>query len=135
SAAASATTQAPAPEGHGDHTSTPSEAPETSATAPEQPQAAPETTPQSAPASDKDKAFLAELKKQGVTPSRDDTALQIANYVCVAVKSKYPDDQLVSMVNAMAGSDAQATGKNLSEAELATAGRAYISAAKSTYCR
>ncbi|MGW5436005.1 DUF732 domain-containing protein [Nocardia asteroides] len=132
SAAASATTQAPAsPEGHGDHTSTPSEAPETSATAPEQPQAAPETTPQSAPASDKDKAFLAELSKNGITPASPDIALTAAGYICSSRATGASDADIAPYVAAIAGTD---TAFDQSKMDVNKAAQIYIAAATTTYC-
>lgn len=131
SAVASATTQAPAPEGHGDHTSTPSEAPETSATAPEQPQAAPETTPQSAPASDKDKAFLAELSKNGITPASPDIALTAAGYICSSRATGASDADIAPYVAAIAGTD---TAFDQSKMDVNKAAQIYIAAATTTYC-
>ncbi|MEV0061051.1 DUF732 domain-containing protein [Nocardia sp. NPDC050718] len=130
SAAASATSQAPATGDHGDHATTSSAAPETTA-APEQPQAAPETTPASTPASDKDKAFLAELSKNGITPASPDIALTAAGYICSSRATGASDADIAPYVAAIAGTD---TAFDQSKMDVNKAAQIYIAAATSTYC-
>ncbi|WP_069162027.1 DUF732 domain-containing protein [Nocardia altamirensis] len=103
--------------------------------APERPQPVP--TNAAPPAddsklSDKDKKFLDALKQQGVTPSTPDIALSVGNYVCQGVKSGASDQDLMTFVTAMAGSDPSFDPAKM---PVEKAGQAYISAAKQTYCQ
>ena len=54
---------------------------------------------------DKDKRFLDDLAKQGVTPSTPDIALSIGAYVCQGTAAGASDQDLMTFVNAMPGSD------------------------------
>ncbi|MFG1790905.1 DUF732 domain-containing protein [Nocardia sp. NPDC049149] len=117
--------QAPAPE---------PEQPQAPTAAPERPQPVPTNA---APAdtsklNDKDKKFLDALKQQGVTPSTPDIALSVGNYVCQGVKSGASDQDLMTFVTAMAGSDPSFDPAKM---PVEKAGQAYISAAKQTYCQ
>ncbi|MEU7139408.1 DUF732 domain-containing protein [Nocardia sp. NPDC046473] len=101
--------------------------------APERPQ--PIDTPPPADTSkltDKDKKYLDALKQQGVTPSTPDIALSVANYVCQGTASGASDQDLMTFVTAMAGSDPSFDPAKM---PVEKAGQVYISAAKQTYCK
>ncbi|MGW6424220.1 DUF732 domain-containing protein [Nocardia sp. NPDC055053] len=131
SAAASSATQAPAEGGHGDHTPSATAAPETSA-APEQPQAAPETTSAAAaPAAGKDKAFLDELAKNGITPADPASALTAASYICSTKATGASEADMATFVAAMAGTD---PAFDPAKMDVNKAAQIYIAAATATYC-
>ncbi|GAA5096042.1 DUF732 domain-containing protein [Nocardia iowensis] len=118
--------QAPAPE--------PEQTPEATV-APERPQPVPaEAAPpaDTSKLSDKDKKYLDALKQQGVTPSTPDIALSVANYVCQGSASGASDQDLMTFVSAMAGSDPSFDPAKM---PVEKAGQIYISAAKQTYCQ
>ncbi|MFE9582849.1 DUF732 domain-containing protein [Nocardia sp. NPDC006044] len=101
--------------------------------APERPQ--PIDTPPPADTSkltDKDKKYLDSLKQQGVTPSTPDIALSVANYVCQGTASGASDQDLMTFVTAMAGSDPSFDPAKM---PVEKAGQVYISAAKQNYCK
>ncbi|MFD6390307.1 DUF732 domain-containing protein [Nocardia sp. NPDC060259] len=130
SAAASSATQAPA-EGHGDHAPSATAAPESSA-APEQPQAAPETTSAAAaPAAGKDKAFLDELAKNGITPADPASALTAASYICSTKATGASESDMATFVAAMAGTD---PAFDPAKMDVNKAAQIYIAAATTTYC-
>jgi hypothetical protein len=95
-------------------------------------QAAPQTRP---PLGPKEQAYLTALKKAGITPSDADSEINVARYICAAVKQNAPADQLAAIVDAVAGSDAKAAGKNVTDEDVKTLGATYINTAKSTYCQ
>ncbi|MGY4101692.1 DUF732 domain-containing protein [Nocardia sp. R16R-3T] len=118
-------------------TSQPSQAPETPAdtATPERPQPVPTNavTPQdTSKLTDKDKKFLDALKAAGITPSTPDIALSIGSYVCQGVAANASDQDLMTFVSAMAGSD---PSFDPSKMPVEKAGRIYIDTAKSTYCQ
>ncbi|MFI6366676.1 DUF732 domain-containing protein [Nocardia sp. NPDC050630] len=128
-AATSASTSAAA-------TGQPSQAPETptDTATPERPQpvptnAVPEDTSK---LTDKDKKFLDALKAAGITPSTPDIALSIGSYVCQGVAANASDQDLMTFVSAMAGSDPSFDPAKM---PVEKAGRIYIDTAKSTYCQ
>lgn len=83
------------------------------------------------PLSDKDQAYLDELKKRGVTPSSPDIALTAANYVCQSKASGASDQEVKTFVNAMAGTD---PGFDPQKMSVEQAGQIYIDVATQTYC-
>ncbi|WP_433712973.1 DUF732 domain-containing protein [Nocardia sp. CA-084685] len=128
-AATSASTSAAA-------TGQPSQAPETptDTATPERPQpvptnAVPEDTSK---LTDKDKKFLDALKAAGITPSTPDIALSIGSYVCQGAAANASDQDLMTFVSAMAGSDPSFDPAKM---PVEKAGRIYIDTAKSTYCQ
>ncbi len=113
------------------------QAPETSAdtATPERPQPLPTNaiTPEdTSKLTDKDKKFLDALKAAGVTPSTPDIALSIGSYVCQGVAAKASDEDLMTFVSAMAGSDPSFDPAKM---PVEKAGKIYIDTAKSTYCQ
>jgi hypothetical protein len=82
--------------------------------------------------SDKDKKFLDALKAAGVTPSSPDIALSIGAYVCQGVAANASDQDLMTFVSAMAGSDPSFDPAKM---PVEKAGRIYIDTAKATYCQ
>ncbi|WP_330233902.1 DUF732 domain-containing protein [Nocardia sp. NBC_00508] len=118
-------------------TGVPAPAPEepTTTVAPERPEPVPTEAvppPDTSNLSDKDKRFLAELEKQGITPSSPDIALSIGAYVCQGTAAGASDQDLMTFVNAMAGSD---PAFDPSKMPVEKAGQIYISTARATYCQ
>ncbi|MBF6465472.1 DUF732 domain-containing protein [Nocardia beijingensis] len=118
-------------------TGQPAPAPEqpTTTVAPERPQPVPtEAVPpaDTSKLTDKDKKFLDELAKQGVTPSSPDIALSIGAYVCQGTAAGASDQDLMTFVNAMAGSDPSFDPAKM---PVEKAGQIYISTARATYCQ
>ncbi|WP_446223836.1 DUF732 domain-containing protein [Nocardia sp. IBHARD005] len=112
----------------------PAEAP--SSTAPEPSPSAEEPTPlpqtsAAAPATGKDKAFLDELAKNGITPGDQTTALTTATYICSTKGSGASDADVATFVAAMAGTD---PAFDASKMDVNKAAQIYIAAANSTYC-
>ncbi|BDT93140.1 hypothetical protein IFM12275_31160 [Nocardia sputorum] len=131
-----ATTTSPAASTPAD-TGQPAPAPEqpTTTVAPERPQPVPtEAVPpaDTSKLTDKDKKFLDELAKQGVTPSSPDIALSIGAYVCQGTAAGASDQDLMTFVNAMAGSDPSFDPAKM---PVEKAGQIYISTARATYCQ
>ncbi|WP_067825801.1 DUF732 domain-containing protein [Nocardia inohanensis] len=112
------------------------EAAPTSSAAVERPQPVPSqfvTTPSNAtPLTDKDKAFLEELKKKGITPASTDIALTAGNLVCQGKAGNAPEDQIITYVTAIAGSD---PSFDVSKMPVEQAGKIYYEVASSTYCK
>ncbi|WP_147135430.1 DUF732 domain-containing protein, partial [Nocardia ninae] len=111
------------------------EQPPAETVAPERPQPVPAESAPPADTSkltDKDKKYLDALKQQGVTPSTPDIALSVANYVCQGTASGASDQDLMTFVTAMAGSDPSFDPAKM---PVEKAGEVYISAAKQTYCK
>ncbi|MGK8487999.1 DUF732 domain-containing protein [Nocardia asiatica] len=118
-------------------TGQPAPAPEQPPTtvAPERPQPVPtEAVPpaDTSKLTDKDKRFLDELAKQGVTPSTPDIALSIGAYVCQGTAAGASDQDLMTFVNAMAGSDPSFDPAKM---PVEKAGQIYITTARATYCQ
>ncbi|OCF90794.1 DUF732 domain-containing protein [Nocardia brasiliensis] len=137
-----AATQPPASSTPGDTAPSPAPAP-APAPAPESEQAPapaperPEPIESAPPAdtsklTDKDKKYLDALKQQGVTPSTPDIALSVAGYVCQGIASGASDQDLMTFVTAMAGSDPSFDPAKM---PVEKAGQIYVSAAKQTYCQ
>ncbi|MFX0573242.1 DUF732 domain-containing protein [Nocardia nepalensis] len=82
--------------------------------------------------SDKDKKFLDALKAAGVSTSSPDIALSIGAYVCQGVAANASDQDLMTFVSAMAGSDPSFDPAKM---PVEKAGRIYIDTAKATYCQ
>ncbi|MFC9662512.1 DUF732 domain-containing protein [Nocardia sp. NPDC127606] len=106
-----------------------STAPETSASA-EEPTPLPQTSA-AAPATGKDKAFLDELAKNGITPGDQTTALTTATYICSTKGTGASDADVATFVAAMAGTD---PSFDASKMDVNKAAQIYIAAANSTYC-
>ncbi|MBL1073361.1 DUF732 domain-containing protein [Nocardia sp. 2] len=131
-AAAGATTQPPG--------SSPSEQPQaaapTTTDAVERPQPVPSqfvTTPSDSPAlTDKDKAFIEALKAKGITPATSDIAITAGNLVCQGKSQGAPEDQIITYVTAIAGSD---PSFDESKMTVEQAGKIYYDVATSSYCQ
>ncbi|UGT40366.1 DUF732 domain-containing protein [Nocardia yamanashiensis] len=133
-ASAPATPSAEAPSG-GQSGSSEAAAP-TSPAPVERPQPVPSqyvTTPSNAtPLTDKDKTFLEELKKKGITPASTDIALTAGNLVCQGKAGNAPEDQIITYVTAIAGSD---PSFDESKMPVEQAGKIYYEVASSSYCK
>ncbi|MFC3433980.1 DUF732 domain-containing protein [Nocardia seriolae] len=107
----------------------------TATSSPERPQPVPSqflTTPSGSPAlSDKEKGFLDELKKAGITPGSSDIAITAANLVCQGKAENAPQDQIVTYVTAIAGSDPSFDPSKMSVEQ---AGKIYYDVASKSYC-
>ncbi|NKY49972.1 DUF732 domain-containing protein [Nocardia vermiculata] len=88
-------------------------------------------TPAQRELSDKDKAYIAELNKRGVTPSSPDIAITAANYICQSKANGASDQEVTTFVNAMAGTD---PGFDPAKMPVEQAGQIYIDVATQTYC-
>ncbi len=109
----------------------PAEAPSSTESAPsEAPTPIPETST-AAPATGKDKAFLDELSKNGITPGDQTTALTTATYICSTKGTGASDADIATFVAAMAGTD---PAFDASKMDVNKAAQIYIAAANSTYC-
>ncbi|MFB8007982.1 DUF732 domain-containing protein [Nocardia sp. NPDC056000] len=111
-------------------------APQSSETAPqpERPQPVPSqlTTPSGAPAlTDRDKTFLEELKKRGITPGAPDIALTAGSLVCQGTAEGATQDQIMTYVTAIAGSDPSFDESKMSVDQ---AGKIYYEVASKSYC-
>ncbi|NNH74072.1 DUF732 domain-containing protein [Nocardia uniformis] len=135
SATTPASTSAPATTGAPDSTEQPGETNPSEPTGSERPAPVPTefVTPQAdAPAlSDKDKTFLEELKKRGVTPSSPDIAITAGSLVCQGKAENAPEDQIITYVTAIAGSD---PSFDASKMPVEQAGQIYYEVATASYC-
>ncbi|MET9489266.1 DUF732 domain-containing protein [Nocardia sp. NPDC006630] len=133
----SKTSAAPTTTAGGDSSPTDQAAPQTSsdATTPERPAPVPSqflTTPSGTPPlTDRDKTFLDELKKQGITPAASDIALTAGNLVCQGKSQGATDDQILTYVTAIAGSDPSFDQSKMSVEQ---AGKIYVDVATKSYC-
>lgn len=90
------------------------------------------TTPSNAaPLSSRDKTFLDELKKRGITPAASDIALTAGNLVCQGKSQNAPEDQIITYVTAIAGSDPSFDESKMSVEQ---AGKVYYEVASNSYC-
>ncbi|MGV9412306.1 DUF732 domain-containing protein [Nocardia sp. NPDC003693] len=90
------------------------------------------TTPSNAaPLGDRDKTFLDELKKRGINPAASDIALTAGNLVCQGKAQGAPEDQIITYVTAIAGSD---PGFDESKMSVEQAGKIYYEVAAASYC-
>lgn len=90
------------------------------------------TTPPGSPAlTDKEKGFLEELKKAGITPGSSDIAITAANLVCQGKAENAPQDQIITYVTAIAGSDPAFDPSKMSVEQ---AGKTYYDVATKSYC-
>ncbi|GAB3211502.1 DUF732 domain-containing protein [Nocardia tengchongensis] len=90
------------------------------------------TTPPGSPAlTDKEKGFLEELKKAGITPGSTDIAITAANLVCQGKAENAPQDQIITYVTAIAGSDPAFDPAKMSVEQ---AGKTYFDVASKSYC-
>ncbi|MGW4530241.1 DUF732 domain-containing protein [Nocardia sp. NPDC004340] len=90
------------------------------------------TTPPGSPAlTDKEKGFLEELKKAGITPGSSDIAITAANLVCQGKAENAPQDQIITYVTAIAGSDPAFDPAKMSVEQ---AGKTYYDVATKSYC-
>ncbi|MEV6068435.1 DUF732 domain-containing protein [Nocardia sp. NPDC052001] len=116
-------------------------APQTSDAAPsevpqaERPQPVPSqflTTPSGTPAlTDRDKTFLEELKKRGINPGAPDIALTAGSLVCQGTAEGATQDQIITYVTAIAGSDPSFDESKMSVDQ---AGKIYYEVASKSYC-
>ncbi|MFF2553413.1 DUF732 domain-containing protein [Nocardia sp. NPDC058058] len=116
-------------------------APQTSEAAPttvpqaERPQPVPSqflTTPSGTPAlTDRDKTFLEELKKRGINPGAPDIALTAGSLVCQGTAEGATQDQIITYVTAIAGSDPSFDESKMSVDQ---AGKIYYEVASKSYC-
>ncbi|WP_067648470.1 DUF732 domain-containing protein [Nocardia harenae] len=80
---------------------------------------------------DRDQQFLDALAAKGVTPSTPDIALSIGAYVCQGSAAGASDQDLMTFVSAMAGSDPSFDPAKM---PVEQAGKIYLDTAKQTYC-
>ncbi|GAB2525723.1 DUF732 domain-containing protein [Nocardia heshunensis] len=113
----------------------PQPAPDSATSSPERPQPVPSqfiTTPSGSPAlTDKQKGFLDDLKKAGITPGSSDIAITAADLVCQGKAENAPQDQIITYVTAIAGSDPSFDQSKMSVEQ---AGKIYYDVASKSYC-
>lgn len=141
---ASSTTSAKAPSG-GSASATPEAPAQTpaqgsggGATAPvEEPQAVPSgfPGPTEVPISSRGEAFLAGLKKEGITPTADGIiAVSTADYICAATEQGSSQSEIATFVTAAVGSEASAAGEELTPEQAGKNAQVYIRVAQAEYC-
>jgi hypothetical protein len=141
SSATSAAAVTTAPSSAPDASSTTQAAPTSpgaAATAPEQATPVPSGFPGPTEAPNVDargQAFLAELKAKGVTVAGDgEIAISTANYICAAKQQGVPNDQISTFVTANVGSEAAASGAEITAEQAGATAQTYIDAASAKYC-
>ncbi|MBH0119620.1 DUF732 domain-containing protein [Rhodococcus sp. NPDC003382] len=137
SASATATTGAEGTAAESPAVEAPVTSPGEAATAPPaEPQTAPGFPgPTEVPTDSRDAAFLDALRAEGVEPSGDgSSAINTANYICGAIAQGGSEDEIKTIVTALVGSDAVASGIEITEEQAAETANVYIATAKSTYC-
>ncbi|AYF76554.1 DUF732 domain-containing protein [Nocardia yunnanensis] len=113
----------------------PQPAPDSATSSPERPQPVPSqfiTPPSGSPAlTDKQKSYLDELKKAGITPGSSDIAITAGDLVCQGKSENAPQDQIITYVTAIAGSDPSFDPSKMSVEQ---AGKIYYDVASKSYC-
>lgn len=108
---------------------------DTSTSTPERPAPVPSqfiTPPSGSPAlSDKEKTYIDELKKAGLNPGSTDIAITAGNLVCQGKAENAPQDQIITYVTAIAGSDPSFDPSKMSVDQ---AGKIYYDVASKSYC-
>jgi hypothetical protein len=79
-------------------------------------------------------AFLDGLRAEGVEPSDETGAVNIADYICSAQAQGGSPEEIKVFVTALVGSDAAAGGVELSEEQASSTADTYIAVAGETYC-
>ncbi|GGF90260.1 hypothetical protein GCM10007304_00160 [Rhodococcoides trifolii] len=80
-------------------------------------------------------AFLDELKTKGVTVAGNgEIAISTANYICAAKRQGVPNDQISTFVTANVGSEAAASGAEITAEQAGATAQTYIDAASAKYC-
>ncbi|WP_137722743.1 DUF732 domain-containing protein [Prescottella subtropica] len=103
----------------------------------EQPQAVPSDFPgpTSLPISSRGQNFLDALKKEGVTPGTDGViAISTADYICAAEQAGSSEDEITTFVTAAVGSEASASGQEMSQDQATKNAKVYIRVAQASYC-
>ncbi|MGU3437326.1 DUF732 domain-containing protein [Actinomycetes bacterium M1A6_2h] len=141
SATSAAVTTAPSSTPQTSSTSSTSVAPTSpgaAATAPEQAEPVPSGFPGPTEAANVDargQAFLGELKAKGVTVAGNgEIAISTANYICAAKQQGVPNDQISTFVTANVGSEAAASGTEITAEQAGATAQTYIDAASAKYC-
>ncbi|WP_305093408.1 DUF732 domain-containing protein [Prescottella sp. R16] len=115
----------------------PAATPEKESEPAEQPQAVPSDFPgpTSLPISSRGQGFLDALKKEGVTPAGDGAiAISTADYICAAKQAGSAEDEITTFVTAAVGSEASASGQEMSQDQATSDAKVYIRVAQASYC-
>lgn len=104
----------------------------------EQPQAVPSgfPGPTEVPVSPRAEAYLAALKKEGITPAADGViAISTADYICAAQEQGSSQQEITTFVTAAVGSEASAAGQELTTEQAGKNADIYIRVAQAEYCK
>lgn len=122
-----------------DKSSSPVTSPSEAATAPpETPESVPSEFPgpTEVPVSAEGQKFLDELENRGLTPAGDgQIAISAGDFICASKEQGKPDAETLVFLTPMVGSDAAASGKELSPVDAAAQAQVYIDAADAVYCK
>ncbi|TXG89509.1 DUF732 domain-containing protein [Rhodococcus rhodnii] len=109
------------------------------ATAPaEEPEPVPEGYPGPAevPVTPEGAAFVEALRGNGIDPAGNgEIAVTTADYICQASAEGQDDTAILVFVTAMVGSDASASGTEITPDKAAADARVYVDTARANYCR
>ena len=137
-AATTTTTKAPVSTPADGGTAAPA-APAGGSTAPvEQPQPVPSgfPGPTEVPIDPRGQAFLDGLRKEGITPAGDGLiAVSTADYICAAKAQGSSNEEITTFVTAAVGSEASASGQEISPEQAGKNAGIYIQVAQAEYCR
>ncbi|MBM4468956.1 DUF732 domain-containing protein [Rhodococcus hoagii] len=141
SAVASTTTKAPSSKTTGD-AATPapsgggSQATTTDAVEQQQPVPSGFPGPTEVPIDPRGQAFLDGLKKEGITPAGDgQIAVSTADYICAAKEQGSSNEEISTFVTAAVGSEATASGQDITPEQAGKNAGIYIQVAQAEYCR
>lgn len=92
--------------------------------------------PTEVPIDPRGQAFLDGLKREGVTPAGDGLiAVSTADYICAATEQGSSNEEISTFVTAAVGSEAIASGQEISPEQAGQTAGIYIRVAQAEYCR
>lgn len=92
--------------------------------------------PTEVPIDPRGQAFLDGLKKEGITPAANgQIAVSTADYICAAKEQGSSNEEISTFVTAAVGSEAIASGQEISPEQAGKNAGIYIQVAQAEYCR
>jgi hypothetical protein len=92
--------------------------------------------PTEVPIDPRGQAFLDGLKKEGITPAGNgQIAVSTADYICAAKEQGSSNEEISTFVTAAVGSEAIASGQEISPEQAGKNAGIYIQVAQAEYCR
>ncbi len=92
--------------------------------------------PTEVPIDPRGQAFLDGLKKEGITPAGDgQIAVSTADYICAAKEQGSSNEEISTFVTAAVGSEATASGQDITPEQAGKNAGIYIQVAQAEYCR